>query len=227
MQSAVSVISAQEPDVVLLDVHLPGGNAQAVLQQSSVNSRFLALSVSDASRGTSSGWFAWAPGGYVTRTSRLPIWQRPSARSLPGKRFSVRGWPVSCSTRSPARPPRPTTSSIAHCQGRDVMRLIARGYTYRGGGRGVVPQRQDRGDPHVGGAAQTAVEQPPGTLARWAKGRGLEWGLTSFTYTCDCMCMSALERRMQVLLRSRIGTAGWRPRHNGAIRVWGQLCEMR
>ena len=66
VQSAVSVIAAQEPDVVLLDVHLPGGNAQAVLQQSSVDSRFLALSVSDASQDVI-GVVRLGARGYVTK----------------------------------------------------------------------------------------------------------------------------------------------------------------
>lgn len=112
VQSAVSVISAQEPDVVLLDVHLPGGNAQAVLQQSSVNSRFLALSVSDASQDVI-GVVRLGARGYVTKDITSADLATAIRQVAAGKRFSVRGWPVSCSTRSPARPPRPTTSSIA------------------------------------------------------------------------------------------------------------------
>lgn len=49
--SAVAVITATEPDVVVLDVHLPGSSGRAVieaLRDSGVTTRFLGLSVSDA-----------------------------------------------------------------------------------------------------------------------------------------------------------------------------------
>jgi DNA-binding NarL/FixJ family response regulator len=48
---AVKVIAAEVPDVVLLDVHLPGGGGTEVLRRTSIrlpDVRFLALSVSDA-----------------------------------------------------------------------------------------------------------------------------------------------------------------------------------
>lgn len=51
VESAVAVVQASRPDVVLLDVHLPGGGGQAVLAAvaaSCPDVRFLALSVSDA-----------------------------------------------------------------------------------------------------------------------------------------------------------------------------------
>jgi len=50
-QQAVAVITATRPDVVLLDVHLPGGGGRAVLQELVTelpDVKFLALSVSDA-----------------------------------------------------------------------------------------------------------------------------------------------------------------------------------
>ena len=49
--AAISTIRAREPDVVLLDVHLPGGGGRAVLDAvlaTHPELRFLALSVSDA-----------------------------------------------------------------------------------------------------------------------------------------------------------------------------------
>jgi DNA-binding NarL/FixJ family response regulator len=49
--TAIEVIGQTEPDVVLLDVHLPGGSGRAVIEAvhtSHPGVRFLALSVSDA-----------------------------------------------------------------------------------------------------------------------------------------------------------------------------------
>ena len=51
VEDAVAVIRATRPDVVLLDVHLPGGGGHAViegLRGDKLETRFLALSVSDA-----------------------------------------------------------------------------------------------------------------------------------------------------------------------------------
>src|SRR5207249_9375639 len=51
VESAVAGIASSEPDVVLLDVHLPGGGGQTVIRAiapARPSVRFLALSVSDA-----------------------------------------------------------------------------------------------------------------------------------------------------------------------------------
>ena len=51
VEEAVAVILAEKPDVVLLDVHMPGGGGVEVIRQVSHErpaQRFLALSVSDA-----------------------------------------------------------------------------------------------------------------------------------------------------------------------------------
>jgi len=48
---AVTAIAATQPDVVLLDVHMPDGGGRAVLEalrRTQPNVKFLALSVSDA-----------------------------------------------------------------------------------------------------------------------------------------------------------------------------------
>lgn len=67
---AVDVICRTKPDVVLCDVHLPGGNAPAVIAgviDRGVSSRFLALSVSDAAEDVIAVIRAGAR-GYVTKT---------------------------------------------------------------------------------------------------------------------------------------------------------------
>ncbi len=66
--AAVAVIRATMPDVVLLDVHLPGGGGVEVLRQVAVAEvRYLALSVSDAAEDVIAVVRGGAR-GYVTKT---------------------------------------------------------------------------------------------------------------------------------------------------------------
>src|SRR5690606_13792116 len=70
---AVEVIRATRPDVVLLDVHLPGGGGIEVLRRlhGAVPSKFLALSVSDAAEDVI-GVVRGGARGYVTKTISGP-----------------------------------------------------------------------------------------------------------------------------------------------------------
>lgn len=67
VSEAVAVIDASQPDVVLLDVHMPDGGGVAVLRGVETPARFLALSVSDAAEDVISVIRAGAR-GYVTKT---------------------------------------------------------------------------------------------------------------------------------------------------------------
>ena len=70
VEDGVAVIRTTVPDVVLLDVHLPGGGGHAVisaLRDDDLATRFLALSVSDAAEDVIAVVRAGA-GGYVTKT---------------------------------------------------------------------------------------------------------------------------------------------------------------
>ncbi len=74
VQEAVSVILATSPEVVLLDVHLPGGGGQEVIRKVAPQApdvRFLALSVSDAADDVIAIIRAGAR-GYVTKTISGP-----------------------------------------------------------------------------------------------------------------------------------------------------------
>src|SRR5438067_13088563 len=67
---AVTAIAATQPDVVLLDVHMPDGGGRAVLEsvrKSHPQVRFLALSVSDAAEDVI-GLIRAGARGYVTKT---------------------------------------------------------------------------------------------------------------------------------------------------------------
>src|SRR5271165_1687666 len=70
VQPAIDLIASVRPDVVLLDVHLPGGGGQAVVQAIKTidpEVRFLALSASDAPEDVIAVIRAGAR-GYVTKT---------------------------------------------------------------------------------------------------------------------------------------------------------------
>jgi DNA-binding NarL/FixJ family response regulator len=67
IEDAVRSIAELEPDVVLLDVHMPGGGGLEVIRQSAPAQRFLALSVSDAPEDVIAIVRAGAR-GYVTKT---------------------------------------------------------------------------------------------------------------------------------------------------------------
>lgn len=69
VEGAIDVITALRPDVVLLDVHIPGGNAPALIagvREAEIETTFLALSVSDAAEDVIAVIRAGAR-GYVTK----------------------------------------------------------------------------------------------------------------------------------------------------------------
>src|SRR5690349_17883974 len=73
-ETAIKVILATKPDVVLLDVHLPGGGGVEVLRkvhEQNPDQRFLALSVSDAAEDVI-GVIRAGARGYVTKSISGP-----------------------------------------------------------------------------------------------------------------------------------------------------------
>lgn len=173
VQSAVSVIAATEPDVVLLDVHLPGGNAQAVLQQSAVDSRFLALSVSDASQDVI-GVVRLGARGYVTKDITSADLARAIRQVAAGEAvFSPRlaGFVLDAFTGAAAKTDDELDRLTA--RERDVMRLIARGYTYREAAEELFLSVKTV-ETHMSAVLRKLQLSNRRELARWAKGRGLE-----------------------------------------------------
>ena len=74
VRQAVNVVLATRPDVVLLDVHLPGGDGATVLRECAdkvPDTKFLALSVSDAAEDVIATIRAGAR-GYVTKSISGP-----------------------------------------------------------------------------------------------------------------------------------------------------------
>ena len=137
---AVALVLAEQPDVVLLDVHMPDGGGRAVLAgvgRHAPATRFLALSVSDAAEDVI-GVIRGGARGYVTKSIGAGELADAVRRVADGDAvFSPRlaGFVLDAFASSP---PVPDDAPAADqeldrltARERDVLRLIARGYTYK------------------------------------------------------------------------------------------------
>ena len=134
VSEAVPLIKELDPDVVLLDVHLPDGGGQAVIAQVAPERpgvRFLALSVSDAAEDVIAVIRAGAR-GYVTKTISGEELAQAIERVRAGDAvFSPRlaGF-VLDAFRSGTPPVDPELDTLT-AREREVLQLIARGYRYK------------------------------------------------------------------------------------------------
>ncbi len=136
VESAVQGIRATEPEVVLLDVHLPGGGGKAVIETLRAEHSdvvFLALSVSDAAEDVIAVIRAGAR-GYVTKTISSDDLAAAIVRVRDGDAvFSPRlaGFVLDAfAGEVPLAVSDPEMDQLTPRE-REVMRLIARGYTYK------------------------------------------------------------------------------------------------
>jgi DNA-binding NarL/FixJ family response regulator len=135
VDDAVAGILDTVPDVVLLDVHLPGGGGKAVIDavhRQRPDVTFLALSVSDAAEDVVAVIRAGAR-GYVTKSIDGGELVDAVRRVHDGDAvFSPRlaGFVLDAFSGAIAAPSDPELDQLTPRE-RDVMRLIARGYTYR------------------------------------------------------------------------------------------------
>jgi DNA-binding NarL/FixJ family response regulator len=137
---AIKAIAEAQPDVVLLDVHLPGGGGQAVvaaIKPELPEVRFLALSASDAPEDVIAVIRAGAR-GYVTKTISGPDLVDAVHRVAAGDAvFSPRlaGFVLDAFAAGAAgtddRPSFDPELDQLTTREREVLRLIARGYTYK------------------------------------------------------------------------------------------------
>jgi DNA-binding NarL/FixJ family response regulator len=131
--SAIAVIERTRPDVVLLDVHLPGGNGAGVIAGlPDTTARFLALSVSDLAEDVIEVIRAGAR-GYVTKAisgdELLDAVERVAAGDAV---FSPRlaGFVLDAFARAPVAPLDPELSQLS-AREQEVLRLLARAYAYK------------------------------------------------------------------------------------------------
>ena len=135
VESALVGIRATRPDVVLLDVHLPGGGGRAILEalrEDLPDTRYLALSVSDAAEDVIAVIRAGA-GGYVTKTIEPDQLITAIERVHAGDAvFSPRlaGFVLDAFRGDLPMPADPELDQLS-AREREVLRLIARGYTYK------------------------------------------------------------------------------------------------
>ena len=140
VEPAIALITERLPDVVLLDVHLPGGGGQAVVtavKAAHPQVRFLALSASDAPEDVIAVIRAGAR-GYVTKTisgadlvdavRRVAAGDAVFSPRLAGFVLDAFAAAVPADQGSPSFDPELDQLTPRE---REVLRLIARGYTYK------------------------------------------------------------------------------------------------
>jgi DNA-binding NarL/FixJ family response regulator len=135
VEAAVEGVVATKPDVVLLDVHMPGGGGRAVIEGAAPgapDTKFLALSVSDAAEDVI-GVIRAGARGYVTKTIAPHELAHAIERVREGDAvFSPRlaGFVLDAFAGEPVRSTEPELDSLSQRE-REVLRHIARGYTYK------------------------------------------------------------------------------------------------
>ena len=135
VDTAITGIVASQPEVVLLDVHLPGGGGRAVIEAvraTAPDVRFLALSVSDAAEDVI-GLIRAGARGYVTKTITREELVDAISRVRSGDAvFSPRlaGFVLDAFAGDLPAPVDPELDQLTPRE-REVLRLIARGYSYK------------------------------------------------------------------------------------------------
>ena len=144
VDEAMAGITAAQPDVVLVDVHMPGGGGAELIRRvltaaeqrhsetAAPMPRFLALSVSDAAEDVIAVIRAGAR-GYLTKTVSGAELAEAIGRVAAGDAvFSPRlaGFVLDAFAGSLPLPSDPELDQLT-ARERDVLRLIARGYAYK------------------------------------------------------------------------------------------------
>jgi DNA-binding NarL/FixJ family response regulator len=181
VDQAVAVIRAARPDVVLLDVHLPGGGGVEVLRRSADLMsaperpvRFLALSVSDAAEDVI-GVIRGGARGYVTKTITGSDLVDAIFRVADGDAvFSPRLAGFVLDAFASAADTAPVDEDLDRLtqREREVLRLIARGYAYKEVGKELFISVKTV-ESHVSAVLRKLQLSNRHELTRWATARRL------------------------------------------------------
>jgi DNA-binding NarL/FixJ family response regulator len=177
VEEAVAAILREKPDVVLLDVHMPGGGGVEVIRHVARDGpaqRFLALSVSDAAEDVIAVIRAGAR-GYVTKSISGEELAEAIRRVRDGDAvFSPRLAGFVLDAFQGEIPEAEIDSELDQLtlREREVLRLIARGYLYK-----EIAQRLDISpktvEAHVSAVLRKLQLSSRHELSRWAVERRL------------------------------------------------------
>jgi DNA-binding NarL/FixJ family response regulator len=177
VEAAIELINERIPDVVLLDVHLPGGGGHAVLagvHPHHPEVQFLALSVSDAPEDVIAVIRAGAR-GYITKTiSGGELLQAVYRVAAGDAVFSPRlaGFVLDAFSHTAAADPVDPELDQISPREREVLRLIARGYTYKEVARDLTISAKTV-ESHVSSVLRKLQLSTRHELTRWATDRRL------------------------------------------------------
>jgi DNA-binding NarL/FixJ family response regulator len=174
VEAAVELIRERAPDVVLVDVHMPGGGGARVIRDvlaTHPDVRFLALSVSDAPTDVIATIRAGAR-GYVTKTIAPADLRDAITRVADGDAvFSPRlaGFVLDAFTGAAPAAADPDLDLLT-AREHEVLRLIARGYTYKEIARDLAISVKTV-ETHVSSVLRKLQLSTRHQLARWATDR--------------------------------------------------------
>ena len=177
VEDAVAAILGEKADVVLVDVHMPGGGGVEVIRRVAERrpaQRFLALSVSDAAEDVIAIIRAGAR-GYVTKSISAPELASAIERVRDGDAvFSPRlaGFVLDAFHGEIAEGEVDPELDQLTLREREVLRLIARGYLYKEIAMrlGISPKTVEA---HVGAVLRKLQLSSRHELSRWATERRL------------------------------------------------------
>jgi DNA-binding NarL/FixJ family response regulator len=135
VEAAIEMIRERQPDLVLVDVHMPSGGGRAVIQQvhaTHPDIKFLAISASDAPEDVVATVRAGAR-GYITKTVSSPDLAEAIRRVVDGDAvFSPKlaGFVLDAFSSMEVKNLDPELDKLTKRE-REVLQHIARGYTYR------------------------------------------------------------------------------------------------
>ncbi len=178
--TAITVVRATVPDVVLLDVHLPGGGGRAVLEalrEELPTVRFLALSVSDAAEDVI-GVIRAGARGYVTKTISGSDLADAVVRVADGDvvfsprlaGFVLDAFAAVPGDRAVVAEAEADDLDVLTPREREVLRLIARGYAYKEIGRQLFISVKTV-ETHVSAVLRKLQLSNRYELSRWASDR--------------------------------------------------------